>query len=909
LILLLGGLLSYTILLPKEGFPPIQVPFGLVSGTYVGNDAEAVDEEVVLPIINAAQQVDGVTSIQTRTDDNFFTAFVQFEDSIEGDEGIQRLEDGIVQNVQLPESAAVDVQAIAPALYLNEFNIVVSVFTKDDSLSVQELQEYAKDVAKQLADSDAIADAVVQEQLIEGINPVTGEVIEQQTSFDRVGVRNNGDFSFYTAVAIGLKAADSYDVIDFSEKVQEKVTAINDADNAAVQVVVTADFAPSIQNQLSQLQSNVISGLLAVIVVTVLLISFRSSFVTALFMASVVLTTLFILYLVGISLNTISLFGLVLALGLFVDDATIIVEAIDAAKRKTKSRRKTIAEAVQKVASASFAGTMTTVLVFLPLVFVTGILGEFIRILPLTIIIALLTSFVLSLTLIPFLSRYIVFGKQVSRFNNPVTTLEKKLAHAIAAAPLLLKSHRIKGIIISSSLFLVSFIGIGLGVFYAGKVEFNIFPSSKDADAITLQLEFVQSSTIAESLRIAKEVEQLVQQQAGEYISQVSYGAFRAPNVRQATMFIELTPFNERTNPSPDIIAMLEPAIGGIEDVRTTISQIDAGPPAEQYPFKMQIFSDDIATSTLFARDVQKFLNEQEIVRSNNTTAQVTDTKLDFVNQIARKDGKRFIEVAASFDASDTTALVNAAQEAVEQEFGDALSDYGLSQDALAFDFGQESQNQESFSSLMIVGPLAVLAMFILLAFQFRSLLQPLLIFMAIPFSLFGVTYGLYSTGNPLSFFTMVGFFGLIGIAVNNTILLTDYANQSRRRGFSAIESVSHASEERFRPLVTTSLTTIAALVPLALSDPFWEPLALTIIFGLLSSTFLVIISFPYYYLLSEYLRARVSKRQMAKIAIVYVVGLSAVIWSGASVVVYTIAYFLAVIAFRKAWRSSNKLL
>ena len=106
----------------------------------------------------------------------------------------------------------------------------------------------------------------------------------------------------------------------------------------------------------------------------------------------------------------------------------------------------------------------------------------------------------------------------------------------------------------------------------------------------------------------------------------------------------------------------------------------------------------------------------------------------------------------------------------------------------------------------------------------------------------------------------MIGFFGLIGIAVNNTILLTDYANQERRNGMPIVESISEATKKRFRPLLTTSLTTVAALLPLALSDPFWEALAFTIIFGLLSSTFLVIVSFPYYYLFAEALRTRVRR-------------------------------------------------
>jgi multidrug efflux pump subunit AcrB len=154
-----------------------------------------------------------------------------------------------------------------------------------------------------------------------------------------------------------------------------------------------------------------------------------------------------------------------------------------------------------------------------------------------------------------------------------------------------------------------------------------------------------------------------------------------------------------------------------------------------------------------------------------------------------------------------------------------------------------------------------LVVMYVLLAFQFRSLLQPLLIFMAIPFSIFGIMLGLDLTENAISFFAMLGFFALVGLSIKNTILLTDFANQARKQGLSPIDSAVAALRERFRPLFATSMTAVVSLIPLALSSPFWEGLAVVLIFGLLSSTFLVVTVFPYYYLGAEYLRINVSKK------------------------------------------------
>jgi multidrug efflux pump subunit AcrB len=103
----------------------------------------------------------------------------------------------------------------------------------------------------------------------------------------------------------------------------------------------------------------------------------------------------------------------------------------------------------------------------------------------------------------------------------------------------------------------------------------------------------------------------------------------------------------------------------------------------------------------------------------------------------------------------------------------------------------------------------------------------------------------------------MLGVFALIGISVNNAILLTDYANQARGEGASPAEAIAQALRARLRPLLTTSSTSILALLPLALNDPFWEGIAYTLIYGLLSSTLLVIFVFPYFFLIEEALRSR----------------------------------------------------
>jgi multidrug efflux pump subunit AcrB len=273
------------------------------------------------------------------------------------------------------------------------------------------------------------------------------------------------------------------------------------------------------------------------------------------------------------------------------------------------------------------------------------------------------------------------------------------------------------------------------------------------------------------------------------------------------------------------------------------------------------------------------FLKGHKLTRVSGEKATITDSNVGNTSVYKRVDAKPVISVTSEFDGTDTTTLTTLGQDVVKKEFNAAkLAKYGLKTSDVTFDLGQEQENQDSFKTLALAFPILLVVIYLMLSLQFRSLLQPLLIFMAIPFSLFGVTLGLYLTDNAFSFFAMLGFFALIGLSIKNTILLTDYANQARRSGLSPIDSAVAALGERFRPLIATSITAIMSLIPLAVTSPFWQGLAVVLIFGLASSTFLVLTVFPYYYLGGEYLRLRISrggffKWAVANIAFVVLLG------------------------------------
>lgn len=848
---LLGfGLAAYISFLPREGFPSVDVPISIAGGGYFVDDTNVVDDEVVGPLNAALLASEGVDSVTSFARPNSFTIVVNLETGQTSASGVDII-NAAVASIDLPPEAVVEAQAINASKFLDEYDLLVGVAGPADATAA-ELEAAAATAVGPLVDQADIASAEVVELITAGVNPATGEAIERESDFNQLTVRTSDGLEVRPSIAIGVVAApnvDSLGVRDASDAALAAVSELLPADYAAT---VSIDQATLVRQQIGSLQRNVLTGIIAVAAVALFLISWRASIITALFIVTVIATTVGVLYLVGISLNTISLFGVILALGLFVDDAIVITEAIDAFREDSSDPMAIIGHAVSRVGAASISGTITTVLVFAPMLAISGILGDFIKILPITVMIALTSSLILSLIFIPFAARFLILPAPAG--GGPLGKIEASMARGLAALPGMTGAKGIAAALFGIGLS-IAMTGIGLFVF-APEVGVNIFPPQKDSLELAVTYDFPPGTSIEEAKSISQRVNQQAAEILGEDVEKVyTYIGSELSAFGQ----IVLTPLGTR-DVAPDLVAAkLDPLAGSVTDADVVFSQVSAGPPEALFPFQTQLFGEDPEVLLAAAEVIAAELDGATIMRSNGSTFQVLETQVAFTDTVARVDGDRMLEIRARFDADDTTTTTAQTQAYVEDLFtADRLQSLGLAVDALQFDFGLESQNQESFNSMPRAFGIALIAMLVLLILQFRSSLQWLLVFLAIPFSFFGVFGGLLITNNEISFFVMLGLLGLIGIAVNNTILLTDFANQERRAGADRKTAIQTALRRRFRPLVTTSFTTVAGVLPLALSDPFWEALGFTIIFGLLSSTFLVLFSFPFYYLGIEWLRDKV---------------------------------------------------
>jgi multidrug efflux pump subunit AcrB len=865
LVVALFGALSFTTLLRREGFPAIETPFAITKGTYLVNDPAKVDSDAAKPLSEFLLKQNGVKTVQTQSFDNFFVATVAYNDNINAETRSAELQKDMDQQHVLPEHATGKLEAFKFGFTDRGDSLVISFFASDNTVSTTDLVAKATDAANYIKSQNLplVEDVSIINPYETAINPATGVSEATQKSFDRFGKRDGDTNNFHNSIVIGVNAKDGADELELDKQVHSAVTSLSDSGQFnGYHAEISASNAPSIKMQVNELQTTLFEGLLAVLVVGSIVIAIRASIITVISMVTVIAIVNGLLFIFGFSLNTITLFGLVLGLSLIVDDTIIMVEAIDAQRRKRKDPKEVVKVATGKVGQAMIAATSTAALSFAPLLFVGGILGSFIRAIPITIIAALITSLFVALVFIPFFSRFLLLGeKQLGEKNvrEPAAAIEARVARFLSA-PMLWAQHSKK------KLFMVGIaaVFIGLGFIGAGgyifrSVKFSIFPADKDSNQLSVTIAFAPGTDINRAEQVTDDVDKIVSDSLGPNLVKADY--YGTANIQTAVLNIDIIDYKDRDAKAPQIVDQLNDKLKNFSDATVKAGQLGNGPPASAFAARVDS-SQNREGATHLATDIAAFLKTAELKRTDGSIAKIDSVTIPDPNVFTRDDNKQYIQAGAQFVDDDTSALVTIAQAAVEKEFPkDRVASYGVDQNALSFDFGQEAENQDSFKTLAIAFPFLLLAIYILLAFQFKSMLQPLLIFMAIPFSLFGITLGLYVSDNPFSFFSMLGFFALIGLSIKNTILLTDYANQSRRAGKNAIDAAHEALAERFRPLIATSLTAVVSLIPLAVTSPFWEGLAIVLICGLLSSTFLVVTVFPYYYLGAEYLRSHINRR------------------------------------------------
>ncbi len=861
LAILVAGTLAYTTFLPKEGFPPVQVSTSIISTSYIVNDSELVNEEVTLPIEEAVSEIKGVKSISSTTTFNNSNINVFWDEDIDLEEVNQELQKAVENINGLPENIEIDYIQPDVNKFLNEFDAVVGIYSTSEQ-DLKEVQKEAENFASFIEVNDQISEAEMIPTITEQVDQSTKATFDFQDSFNRVGIQDGEEIIFYDTVQVGVNKEETADALKLSEAINEEINNYkSESDNFNFEFIMQGDNAVRIRSDLDNLQQSIFIGMFITLLVVLLLISWKAGIVIAIFIPMVMSFVFLRLWMLGLSLNTISFFGLIVALGLFVDDATVVVESIYTYKSKGKTNRESIVLAIKDIGMASFVGSLTTILVFAPMFFVSGILGSFIIELPISVILSLIASFLLSLTFIPFVINIFLTkskqekkdpdSKKIKTPGDFVDFVGKFLAQIVRN----IQKNRTTGTLTIGSVFIFTLILFLVGIFNLQSVPFDTFAEQKDSDEIILSITYPEKTDIQTAQKIATDVENLVLDELDDNLKSVSY---TNGDQRKATMLLGIKSMNERSETTAEMVSRLnsklesESRANVFTAVQGSARSQGAG---DQFTFSLNIQGSNTEAVVNAAKEIEAFVTDLEIDSTDGE--KVLDTRIENIATIAKLDKIPFVTLKA-YLTSDTTEVTSALREQIENEFdAEKLESLGLESNALQEDPNStESRFNESLISLGINFAVVSVIMYFILMILYKSFSQPILIFLAPLFSLPGIFIGLSITDNALGFFPILGLLGLFGIAVNNIIVLVDLANSERANGKNIINSIADALEARFRSIFTTTLTTIAAL-SVMLSDPFWQSLAVTMISGLISSVILVVLLFPYFYIASEFIRQK----------------------------------------------------
>ncbi|GAA5038057.1 HAE1 family hydrophobic/amphiphilic exporter-1 [Thermocatellispora tengchongensis] len=677
-------------------------------------------------------------------------------------------------------------------------------------------------------------------------------------------------------------------------------------------LTIVFDQAPGVEKSIESLLTEGLLGLaMAVLVILVFLVSIRSTVVTAVSIPLSVLIALIALWAWDYSLNMLTLGALTIAVGRVVDDSIVVLENIKRHLSYGEGKRRAVENGVREVAGAVTASTLTTVAVFLPIAFVGGLVGELFGAFSITVAVALLASLLVSLTVVPVLSYWFLKeprqgdrrqaeeherGTILQRAYIPVIRFATRRRLSTTAAALavfigtLALIPRLETSFIDNAGQNTVTINQTLppGTSLAGtdaqakRVEkilaeidaiesYQVTVGGTDAAQAGYNLTLAEDSdTAAVEADLRKRIGAL--DGAGEVTVGVSGGfggdnlevalqstdtdALRraAGTVQQAMASIpgltEVTSGIADTAPRIDVTVDREKAAeSGLTEVGIgqAVAHAFSGTTLTQVVFDgttadVVLFPEDAPASPAEMRDLK--LAEGVRLKDVATVEQVQGPV-----SVTRVDGERNVSVTGKHTGSDLGAASAALKTKLDGLKLPAGVTYSIG--------GASAEQSEAFASLGVALVAAVALVFFVMVATFRSVIQPLILLVSIPFAATGAIGLLLITGTPLGLAAMIGLLMLIGIVVTNAIVLLDLINQYRRQGMPVQEAVIEGGRKRLRPILMTALATIFALLPMALGITggggfISKPLAVVVIGGLISSTLLTLVLVPALYAMVE---------------------------------------------------------
>ncbi len=745
---------------------------------------------------------------------------------------------------------------------------------------------------------------------------------------ERSVARTNGE----PAVSLGIEQLSKANSVLVSKAVRAELESVRADLPEGMSVSVNYDRAAFIEASMDEVYKALAVALaLVLVVIYVFLGSLRATLIPAVVVPVSVIATFIVMGAMGYTINILTLLGLVLAIGLVVDDAIVVLENI---YRRIEEGQKPLLAALdgsKEIGFAVVATTLVLVAVFVPLSYIEGEIGRLFREFGITLAAAVLFSSLVALTLTPMLCSNLLNGRnlrgglagQIDRFFGALTTKYRGLLARVLQRP---------------GLVLLAVLAVAVGAGIMLRVLPSEYAPNEDRGAFWVFMRAPEGSSLAYTDRNTRMMENIIAQEMGEgddkpvarYLTRVP-GGWGSADVSTSRVIVLLKPWDERVDGDMAVAARINAQLAGIPGARafgrtsralgvggggTPVEMVLGGPDYESLKewrdamlaamenmpeladpdsdfqerkpqMNVSIDRDRAGTLGVSLSAVGRTL--ESMLGSRQVTTYV-DRGREYKVILQGRDSDRastddltnlYVRSSLTGDLVPLSNLVSVDEEAGPGELNrfDRMRSIKLTADLapgvrlgeaidaltavanetlpasarVSWD-GESEDYLESGYSLYITFALALVIVFLVLAAQFESFVNPLIILVTVPLALSGALVGLWAMGGTINVFSQIGAILLIGLSAKNGVLIVEFANQLRDRGEDIRRAVLDAASTRLRPILMTSACTTFGAMPLLLATGAGaesrEPIGVVIVFGVTISSLLTLFAVPALYLL-----------------------------------------------------------
>ncbi|MBI4398389.1 MAG: efflux RND transporter permease subunit [Candidatus Omnitrophica bacterium] len=742
------------------------------------------------------------------------------------------------------------------------------------------------------------------------------------------------------AVGLGIRKQRGANSVEVAKAVKKRIQQIQPEIPEGFKVAVNFDSTRFIEDAVRELLFTLLlSALFTSLVCWIFLGSASSTFNILLAIPTSILGTFMVMQVFNFTLNTFTLLGIMLAVGIVVDDAIMVLENIVRHREKGEDKVQAAFLGAREITFAALASTIAIVAIFLPNAYIKGVIGKFLYQFAVTISVAVMLSLFEALTLTPMrCSQVLEIGARKTQFGKLFERLFERATEWY---------RQTLGWALRFKIFVLA----GAAVIFIGSLSLlptlrKEFVPAQDQSMFIARLQTPIGSSLDYTSEKFREAEALVMKNPNVNRYYAAVGGFSGGETNAGMIFITLKlkpdrprdPEKRHRLNQQEIMAEFRKDFAKISDVKVVIQDLSTRGFAAQrgFPIEFTVRGPDWDQLAKYAEEIQAKMEENDLFTDVDTdylsgmqeirifpnreaafdrgvsisSIAKTINALIGGERIAKytKDGRRYDvrvqvepeqrkrvediqrlivwnnrgEIARLNDVvhiEETPSLLTITRRSRERAIGIFANVAPGKSQAQAIEkarqigkeilgasyrivfSGTSESFKESFQSLNVALWLGILISYMVLASQFNHLIHPLTVLLALPFSLTGAVLALVITNQSLNLFSMIGLLLLFGIVKKNSILLVDFTNQLRKQGRETLEAVTTASPIRFRPIMMTSVATVAAAIPPALAlGPGAEtrvPMAIAVIGGVILSTLLTLYVVPCAYVLLTKLESK----------------------------------------------------